>query len=70
MSAIVENQEVNIGDEVFFKADVEQTARIIEIEGEGVDADITVEAPEDGFCGNYIGRRDTYTLSARNCSLA
>lgn len=55
---------VKIGDSIFFKSDVEQSAEVIEIQvnrnnpwSEGYI--FIVKAPADGFSGHYIGRQDT-----------
>jgi len=47
--------EIKVGMYVRFKCDVEQCAKVIAIKGDW----LTVEAPEDGFAGQYIGRDDT-----------
>jgi len=61
-TAKVENQEVKIGDYVSFKSDIEQSGRIIAING----TDLTLEN-ENGFDGGYIGG-DTITIErASDC---
>lgn len=64
-AARVEGKVVHKGDWIGFKADIEQEAEIVKIQGDK----ITLKAPREGFEGGYIRRQDFYTLSARDAWL-
>jgi len=49
-----EGEEIQIGDYVGFKSDVEQYAKVVAYDGYS----LKLEAPEDGFSGSYINGQD------------
>ena len=66
--AIVDNKVVHIGDHVGFKSDIEQSGKIVSIQGKGKDAILELYS-KDGFQGDYL-RYDQYTEEpARECWL-
>ena len=68
-SAIVDGQEVFIGDYVSFKADIEQGGQIIGITGSGSRTELRLQAGRDGFEGGYIGGDMETTVRAIDCWL-
>ena len=60
MSAYVDGKEVNIGDWVCFKSDLEQSGQILGIKTRLGGKDLVL-VNEAGFIGEYIGG-DTRTL--------
>ena len=70
MKAIVEGQEVGIGDYVCFKCDIEQGAEIIEINRDLMGrTQIRFKAPPNGFDGDYIRNSEYHTELASECWL-
>ena len=58
---------IKIGDWISFKCDVEQSAKVVEIKRYATGGrSYVVEAPADGFCGNYIGRADFHQVEERD----
>jgi hypothetical protein len=66
MSAIVDGQEVNIGDWVGFKSDIEQSGQIVEIKSSYMGKSLVLEN-KSGFQGGYIGGETITTELARDC---
>jgi hypothetical protein len=66
MKAIVDGQEVRVGDYVFFKSDIEQSGRIIEIKSSYMGKSLVLEN-KYGFHGDYIGGETITTELARDC---
>ena len=64
--AIVNGQEVTIGDTVGFKSDVEQYGKIISIFGPKEDATLTL-GNNNGFRGDYIKGQTVTTEYAEKC---
>ena len=60
--AMVEGKRVQIGDWVSFKCDIEQSGKIIRIDGDR----LTLENI-NGFDGDYIGGEEITIQSARDC---
>lgn len=63
-----ENETINIGDWVEFKADIEQCGKVIDIRGNGKNAELTLEN-ENGFDGDYIGGQTITYMEAKRCFL-
>ena len=68
MRALVDGQEVKIGDWVCFKADIEQSGQIVSIKQSYMGASLTLEN-KSGFHGDYIGGDTITTELARDCWL-
>ena len=68
MKAIVDGQEVQIGDWVGFKSDIEQSGKIVEIKSSYMGASLVLENTS-GFSGGYIGGDTITTELARDCWL-
>ena len=68
MKAIVDGQEVQIGDWVGFKSDIEQSGKIVEIKSSYMGASLVLEN-KSGFSGGYIGGDTITTELARDCWL-
>jgi len=68
MKAIVEGQEVTVGDVVGFKSDIEQSGKIIAIKQTYAGTSLTLENTS-GFSGDYIGGETITTELARDCWL-
>jgi hypothetical protein len=66
MKAIVDGQEVSIGDVVCFKCDIEQSGVIVEIK-QGCMGKALVLENKHGFSGGYIGGDTITTELARDC---
>jgi len=66
MSALVEGQVVKIGDWVGFKADIEQSGKIVAIKQTYAGTSLTLENTS-GFSGDYIGGDTITTELARDC---
>jgi len=60
--ATVEGKRVQVGDTVSFKCDIEQSGKIIRIDGDR----LTLENI-NGFDGDYIGGEEITIQSARDC---
>jgi hypothetical protein len=63
--ARVDGEQVNVGDYVSFKSDIEQGGRIYKIEGNR----LYLQAGPNGFQGDYIGGQDTTVRRAEDCWL-
>jgi hypothetical protein len=63
--ARVDGEQVNVGDYVSFKSDIEQGGRIYRIEGNR----LYLQAGPNGFQGDYIGGQDTTVQRAEDCWL-
>ena len=67
--AIVEGQEVSVGDVVCFKCDIEQSGVVTAIKKTYAGTSLTLES-KYGFHGDYIGGDTVHTELARDCWLA
>jgi hypothetical protein len=67
MKAIVEGQEVTVGDCVGFKSDIEQSGVIVEIKKTVCFGVALVLENKHGFHGDYIGGDTITTQLARDC---
>ena len=65
--AIVDNKKVKIGDWVGFKADIEQSGKVIDIKGNGKRAELKLSSDDTyGFDGDYLnGETETWIESKR-----
>ena len=68
MKALVDGQEVKVGDYVSFKCDIEQCGQIVEIKQSYMGASLVLEN-KHGFHGDYIGGSTITTELARDCWL-
>lgn len=66
MKAIVEGQEVTVGDVVGFKCDIEQSGVIVEIK-QSYSGKALVLENKHGFQGGYIGGDTITTELASDC---
>jgi hypothetical protein len=66
MKAIVDGQEVQVGDWVGFKSDIEQSGKIVEIKSSYMGASLVLENTS-GFSGGYIGGDTITTELASDC---
>ena len=66
MKAIVDGQEVTVGDVVCFKSDIEQSGVIVEIKSTYMGPSLVLEN-RYGFHGGYIGGATITTELARDC---
>jgi hypothetical protein len=66
--AQVDGKTVNIGDWVGFKADIEQSGKIVAIKQTYAGTSLTLEN-KNGFHGDYIGGETITTELARDCWL-
>ena len=66
MKALVDGQEVTVGDVVCFKSDVEQSGVIVEIKQSYSGKALVLES-KYGFQGGYIGGETITTELARDC---
>jgi hypothetical protein len=66
--AQVDGKTVNIGDWVGFKADIEQSGKIVAIKQTYAGTSLTLENTS-GFHGDYIGGETITTELARDCWL-
>jgi hypothetical protein len=66
MKAIVDGQEVTVGDVVCFKSDIEQSGVITSIKKTYMGTSLTLES-KYGFSGDYIGGETITTELARDC---
>ena len=64
--AQVDGQTVKIGDWVCFKADIEQSGKIVDIKKSYMDHSLVLEN-ENGFHGDYIGGQTITTELASDC---
>ena len=65
-TCMVHDVEVKVGDNVAFKSDVEQWAKIIEIKKTYAGVALVLEN-KHGFSGDYIGGETITTQLARDC---
>ena len=65
-TTMVHDVEVKVGDNVAFKSDIEQWARIIEIKKTYAGVALVLEN-KHGFSGDYIGGETITTQLARDC---
>ena len=65
-TCMVHDVEVKVGDNVAFKSDIEQWARIIEIKKTYMGVALVLENIH-GFSGDYIGGETITTQLARDC---
>jgi len=65
-TCMVHDVEVKVGDNVAFKSDIEQWARIIEIKKTYMGVALVLEN-KHGFSGDYIGGETITTQLARDC---
>jgi hypothetical protein len=66
MKALVDGQEVTVGDVVCFKSDIEQSGVIVEIKQSYAGKALVLEN-KYGFSGGYIGGDTITTELARDC---
>jgi hypothetical protein len=66
MKALVDGQEVQVGDYVSFKSDIEQCGQIVEIKQSYTGKALVLEN-KHGFQGGYIGGDTITTELARDC---
>lgn len=66
MKATVDGQEVQVGDYVGFKSDIEQSGQIVEIKQSYTGKALVLEN-KHGFSGDYIGGDTITTQLARDC---
>jgi hypothetical protein len=64
--AQVDGQTVKIGDWVCFKADIEQSGKIVDIKKSYMGHSLVLEN-ENGFHGDYIGGQTITTELASDC---
>ena len=62
----VDNHEVQIGDWVCFKSDIEQSGQVVEIKKSYMGPSLTLENKR-GFDGEYIGGWYITTVLASEC---
>ena len=65
-TCMVHDVEVKVGDNVAFKSDIEQWAKIIEIKKTYAGVALVLENIH-GFSGDYIGGDTITTVLARDC---
>jgi len=65
-TTMVHDVEVKVGDNVAFKSDIEQWAKIIEIKKTYAGVALVLEK-KHGFSGDYIGGETITTVLARDC---
>ena len=65
-TCMVHDVEVKVGDNVAFKSDIEQWAKIIEIKKTYAGVALVLEN-KYGFSGDYIGGETITTQLARDC---
>jgi len=69
-TALVDGQEVTVGDVVNFKCDIEQSGKIVEIKQSYTGKALVLESiSPSGFHGDYIGGETITTELARDCWL-
>jgi hypothetical protein len=64
--AIVDGEQVKIGDWVCFKSDIEQSGQIVEIKKSYMGYSLVLEN-KSGFHGDYIGGSTITTERAADC---
>jgi len=65
-TCMVHDVEVKVGDNVAFKSDIEQWAKIVEIKKTYAGVALVLEN-KHGFSGDYIGGETITTVLARDC---
>jgi len=65
-TCMVHDVEVKVGDNVAFKSDIEQWAKIVEIKKTYAGVALVLEN-KHGFSGDYIGGDTITTVLARDC---
>ena len=65
-TTMVHDVEVKVGDNVVFKSDIEQWAKIVEIKKTYAGVALVLEN-RHGFSGDYIGGETITTVLARDC---
>ena len=65
-TCMVHDVEVKVGDNVAFKSDIEQWAKVIEIKKTYAGVALVLEN-KHGFSGDYIGGETITTQLARDC---
>ncbi len=65
-TCMVQDVEVKVGDNVAFKSDIEQWAKIIEIKKTYMGVALVLEN-KHGFSGDYIGGETITTQLSRDC---
>ena len=65
-TCMVHDVEVQVGDNVAFKSDIEQWAKIVEIKKTYAGVALVLEN-KHGFSGDYIGGETITTVLARDC---
>jgi hypothetical protein len=65
-TALVDGQEVKVGDWVSFKSDIEQSGQIVEIKQSYIGKALVLQN-NNGFSGDYIGGDTITTELARDC---
>jgi hypothetical protein len=65
-TTMVHDVEVKVGDNVAFKSDIEQWAKIVEIKKTYAGVALVLEN-RHGFSGDYIGGETITTVLARDC---
>jgi len=65
-TCMVHDVEVKVGDNVAFKSDIEQWAKIVEIKKTYAGVALVLEN-RHGFSGDYIGGDTITTVLARDC---
>jgi len=68
--ALVNNTDTKIvvGDWVFFKADIEQQGKVVEIKGNGRRAELKLSSDDTyGFDGEYIGGETETWIESKRC---
>jgi hypothetical protein len=67
MRAMVDGQEVTVGDVVCFKSDIEQSGVITRIRQDTLGRRVLVLENRHGFQGGYIGGETTTQELAQEC---
>lgn len=66
-AAIVDGQEVTVGDRVCFKCDIEQSGVIIRITSDLMGRKVLTLENKHGFQGGYIGGETIHKEMAAEC---
>ena len=68
MKALIDGHEIEVGDHVCFKCDIEQSAEVIKIgQTRYSGRQLTFKAPADGFAGQYINGQEFHQELASDC---
>ncbi len=63
-------KKIKIGDWVTFKADIEQTGKVVRIIGSGKNAMLTLSSDDTyGFDGDYLNGETVVEMEAKRCWL-